>query len=160
MSHIEEHRQAVQKGQSGYIDSSTGLFVMTETYLRSRGKCCGNGCRHCPFGRSLPEGQTTDDNQLILPSSMTSLPTDCITLFWSGGKDSYLAYLELQKTKKHILLCTTYANGMVGHQEIPVERIIDQAKQLDVPLLLIALKSNERYEHRVSNALRKHSLRT
>ena len=56
MSHVEEHRKAVQSGQPGYIDSSTGLFVMTETYFRSRGGCCGNGCRHCPFGRSLPEG--------------------------------------------------------------------------------------------------------
>jgi hypothetical protein len=27
-----------------------GLFVLTEAYLRSRGYCCTNGCRHCPFG--------------------------------------------------------------------------------------------------------------
>ena len=160
MSHVEEHRKAVQAGQLGYIDSTTGLFVMTENYLRERGRCCGNGCRHCPFGRSLPEGDTSDTNQLILPSNMDRLPQHCVTLFWSGGKDSYLAYLELNKTEQNILLCTTYANGMVGHQEIPVERIISQAKQLDAPLLLIALKSDERYEHRVSNALRKHSLDT
>ena len=160
MSHMEEHRIAVQEGQYGYIDSNTGLFVMTETYLRHRGRCCGNGCRHCPFGRSLPEGQTSDDNLLILPANMTSLPTDCVTLFWSGGKDSYLAYLELKRTERNILLCTTYANGMVGHQEIPVERIIRQAKRLHAPLLLIALKSDERYEHRVSNTLRKHSIDT
>ena len=160
MNYLEEHRKAVLNGELGYIDSSTGLFVMTDTYLRSRGKCCGNGCRHCPFGRSLPEGTTSDENKLILPSNMTSLPTDCVTLFWSGGKDSYLAYLELQKTEQNILLCTTYANGMVGHQEIPVERIIGQAKQLDTPLLLIALKSDERYEHTVSNALHKYSLNT
>ena len=160
MSHIEEHRKAVQSGQPGYIDPTSGLFVMTETYLRERGRCCGNGCRHCPFGRSLPEGATSDTNQLILPSTMETLPKDCITLVWSGGKDSYLAYLELMKTNNNILLCTTYANGMVGHQEIPVERIIAQARQLDVPLLLIALKSNERYEHRVSNALRQYSIDT
>jgi hypothetical protein len=27
-----------------------GLLVMTEHYLRERGYCCRNGCRHCPYG--------------------------------------------------------------------------------------------------------------
>ena len=27
-----------------------GMFVLTEKYLRERGYCCGNGCRHCPYG--------------------------------------------------------------------------------------------------------------
>jgi hypothetical protein len=27
-----------------------GFFVMTEKYLKERGFCCKNGCRHCPFG--------------------------------------------------------------------------------------------------------------
>lgn len=26
-----------------------GYVVFTETYLLSRGYCCGNGCRHCPY---------------------------------------------------------------------------------------------------------------
>ena len=27
-----------------------GLLVLTEYYLtKIRSKCCGNGCRHCPF---------------------------------------------------------------------------------------------------------------
>ena len=160
MSHSDDHRTAVQSGQYGYIDSNTGLFVMTENYLRERGRCCGNGCRHCPFGRSLPEGETSDSNRLILPSDMNTLPKECVTLFWSGGKDSYLAYLQLVESEDTIVLCTTYANGMVGHQEIPVERIIAQAEYLNVPLLLIALKSDERYEHRVSNALIEHSIHT
>ena len=25
-------------------------IVFTERYHRSRGCCCGSGCRHCPFG--------------------------------------------------------------------------------------------------------------
>ena len=91
---------------------------------------------------------------------MDKLPEDCVTLFWSGGKDSYLAYLQLAETEQNILLCTTYANGMVGHQEIPVERIIAQAKHLHVPILLIALKSDERYEKRVSDAIIEHSIHT
>lgn len=27
-----------------------GLVVFTEYYLRERGYCCTNGCRHCPYG--------------------------------------------------------------------------------------------------------------
>jgi hypothetical protein len=26
-----------------------GLMVLTERYHLSRGTCCGNKCRHCPF---------------------------------------------------------------------------------------------------------------
>nr|WP_260843256.1 DUF5522 domain-containing protein [Sedimenticola selenatireducens] len=26
-----------------------GLMVFTEKYHRSRGYCCGSGCRHCPY---------------------------------------------------------------------------------------------------------------
>ena len=153
MTICNAHRDAVQSGKPGYIDPQSGLFVMTESYLRSRGRCCGNGCRHCPFGRSRPEEEFHEQNELILPPDMDCLPEDCVTLFWSGGKDSYLAYLKLAETEANILLCTTYANGMVGHQEIPVENIAAQAKYLNRPLLLIALKNDETYEHRVSNAL-------
>lgn len=26
-----------------------GLMVLTAHFLKNRGYCCGNGCRHCPF---------------------------------------------------------------------------------------------------------------
>ena len=26
-----------------------GFMVFTETYLKHRGYCCGNNCRHCPY---------------------------------------------------------------------------------------------------------------
>lgn len=31
-----------------------GCVVFTEAYLLRRGACCGNGCRHCPYGVSEP----------------------------------------------------------------------------------------------------------
>lgn len=31
-----------------YIDKN-GLLVFTEKYLLQRERCCGNGCRHCPY---------------------------------------------------------------------------------------------------------------
>jgi hypothetical protein len=29
-----------------------GLMVFTERYHLRRGKCCGSGCRHCPYGHA------------------------------------------------------------------------------------------------------------
>jgi hypothetical protein len=46
---LEAHRDAMKRGEQGYLDPQTGLFVMTEVTLRARGKCCGSGCRHCPY---------------------------------------------------------------------------------------------------------------
>jgi hypothetical protein len=31
-----------------YVEN--GLLVFTTKYLKERGYCCKNGCRHCPFG--------------------------------------------------------------------------------------------------------------
>ncbi len=33
-----------------YYFSAEGFLVFTEQYHRKRGYCCGNRCRHCPFG--------------------------------------------------------------------------------------------------------------
>jgi len=44
------HAAAIAAGQAGYMDPVSGLFVLTAAYLRNRGTCCGNGCRHCPYG--------------------------------------------------------------------------------------------------------------
>lgn len=48
------HDDAEARGKDGYIDPRTGYFVLTAGFLRRRGHCCGNGCRHCPYG---PEEQ-------------------------------------------------------------------------------------------------------
>ncbi len=46
---LAAHRAAMAEGAAGYLDPVTGLYVLTATYLRDRGTCCGAGCRHCPF---------------------------------------------------------------------------------------------------------------
>jgi hypothetical protein len=30
-----------------YVEN--GLYVFTANYLKRRGYCCDNGCRHCPY---------------------------------------------------------------------------------------------------------------
>jgi hypothetical protein len=46
---VDAHRSALARGAEGYLDPRTGLYVMTAGTLRARGKCCGSGCRHCPY---------------------------------------------------------------------------------------------------------------
>jgi hypothetical protein len=35
------------EGTDFYFDD--GFMVLTAGYLRRRGYCCSNGCRHCPY---------------------------------------------------------------------------------------------------------------
>ena len=46
---LRRHAIAMSQGQPGYIDPATGLFVLTARTHADRGRCCGNGCRHCPY---------------------------------------------------------------------------------------------------------------
>ncbi|XP_053549772.1 uncharacterized protein C1orf53 homolog isoform X4 [Bombina bombina] len=38
-------------GEECYVDPHTGYLVFTEIAHLKRGKCCGCGCRHCPYGQ-------------------------------------------------------------------------------------------------------------
>ena len=35
------------EGKDYYI--SNGKYVFTASFLKERGYCCSNGCRHCPY---------------------------------------------------------------------------------------------------------------
>jgi hypothetical protein len=44
-----------------YYVNEDGWVVLTEKYLLERGYCCGNGCRHCPYGyENVPEPRKTE----------------------------------------------------------------------------------------------------
>jgi len=45
----QRHDDAVARGEPGYLDPATGLYVLTARYLADRGYCCDSGCRHCPW---------------------------------------------------------------------------------------------------------------
>ena len=53
------HRQAVSLKRDTYIDPASGYSVFTQTYLKRR-PCCGNGCRHCPYGHANVPDATTN----------------------------------------------------------------------------------------------------
>jgi hypothetical protein len=46
---IASHAAAVAADEAGYLDPSTGLFVLSAKFLADRGYCCERGCRHCPY---------------------------------------------------------------------------------------------------------------
>lgn len=80
-------------------------------------------------------------------------------LFWSGGKDSYLA-LEIYRReyrKRPLKLLTTFEEEreIVPYQNIPVENIKKQAEELKLELILVPLPKNcpnEEYLKRVEEA--------
>jgi Family of unknown function (DUF5522) len=43
------HDAAVRDGRPTYRDPETGFSVFTEDALLEQGRCCGSGCRHCPY---------------------------------------------------------------------------------------------------------------
>eukprot|EP00117_Sycon_ciliatum_P032034 scpid90083/ scgid0621/ len=43
------HHTSMQLREKFYRDPETGNYVQTSFSHRNRGKCCGCGCRHCPF---------------------------------------------------------------------------------------------------------------
>ena len=46
-----ESSQELEKGDFYYTPE--GYLVFTKQYLKKRGYCCKNGCRHCPYGYKL-----------------------------------------------------------------------------------------------------------
>jgi diphthamide synthase (EF-2-diphthine--ammonia ligase) len=80
-------------------------------------------------------------------------------LFWSGGKDAYLAllcYMDAEETEP--LLLTTYddESNLVPHQNIPVEAIHRQAIALELTLFTVPLSypaSNEQYLETIRNSI-------
>ncbi|MGB0851563.1 MAG: DUF5522 domain-containing protein [Bacteroidia bacterium] len=42
-------RNEVKEVEDFYINKE-GNVVFTKSFLLKRGKCCGSGCKHCPYG--------------------------------------------------------------------------------------------------------------
>jgi len=50
------HFRTVHREDDSY--NELGYKVMTESYHRRRGSCCGNGCLHCPYEPKHKKGNT------------------------------------------------------------------------------------------------------
>lgn len=162
---IEElHEAACAAQQRGYTDPRSGLTVFTRYAHLQRGRCCGNGCRHCPYGHVSVADPAKRRNLIERATLMRHAPEPAAAdgldvVFFSGGKDSYLAFRRHARTLpagRRIVLLTTFSgpDGIVGHQQIPVRWVAAQARALQTDLLAVPLPNGAPYEEAVEAALR------
>lgn len=163
----EAHKFACAAGEAMYIDPVSGLSVFTEVAHLKRGKCCGNGCRHCPYGhynartRSNVIAKTTLLEHVANNASKRDFSSVSV-LFWSGGKDSFLTYRRLRADFSNygeIVLLTTIegSTGAVPHQGLTLYDVMDQSKFLKLDHMIVPLPmncSNAEYITRVNDALK------
>lgn len=53
---VTDVRPKLIEGEDFYFEG--GLMVLTAEFLRKRGYCCSNECRHCPY----PKHRESDNN--------------------------------------------------------------------------------------------------
>lgn len=153
------HEDAVARGETSYLDPQTGFVVFTKLGLIERGKCCGAGCRHCPFGHeSVPVERRS--RRIQQPAWLTDArpnPADSLAiLFWSGGKDSFLAYRAmLREGRFNPVLLTTFdaRTRMIAHQEFSIDAVIAQGLALGVPIIGVPLHAGGDYVEQLVPAL-------
>jgi hypothetical protein len=52
----------IEHNEDYYLEN--GSVVFTELFHLKRGKCCGNGCRHCPYEPKHKKGNTVIDKKI------------------------------------------------------------------------------------------------
>jgi diphthamide synthase (EF-2-diphthine--ammonia ligase)/ABC-type hemin transport system substrate-binding protein len=162
------HEKACAAGNLTYEDPETGYTVMTEIAHKRRGKCCGSGCRHCPYAH---ENVKDKGSRIQQPAFLhkgesklfsTKNHDQIKVLFDSGGKDSFLAIRALvrqyyDKCPFGLVLLTTFdaTSRIIAHQDIHVDNVIRQARHLDISLLGIPMHraSQETYVDRIRRGL-------
>eukprot|EP00045_Choanoeca_perplexa_P009916 m.98360 g.98360 ORF g.98360 m.98360 type:complete len:336 (+) comp15079_c0_seq1:1122-2129(+) len=165
-SWVTLHQEACARQDKFYTDPTSGLLVMTEVVHRQRGRCCGSGCRHCPYTHeNVPlkrRGAKISQPAWLLPPLWTTIGDDdddtdngfsdapkrqALVLFWSTGKDSYLALRALRHSypvdgSVELVLLTTFDAGSrnIANQEVAIEQAIAQARALELPLFGVPLQ--------------------
>ena len=111
----------------------------------------------------LYEGTDCSGGSLTFPP-LSSIPAQAHikVLFFSGGKDSFLAIRRLVKERQasspfHLILLTTFDadSRIIAHQEVPIDTVVRQAEHLQIPLLGIPLRrgSGEAYLDRIERGV-------
>lgn len=157
------HDQAIANQRLFYTDPSTNYQVMTTYAHLKRGFCCGSGCRHCPYGHYNVKRKNTTKHHTststitpnhptyLLTKATTTTPqvyTSCDVVFFSGGKDSFLALQytldELKisnnnNNNKKVVLLTSYDPilGYHGLQQVPLSHIQFQAQYMGLDLVIV-----------------------
>lgn len=151
------HLAACNEGRSTYIDPATGYQVLTSDALLKQGKCCGNSCRHCPYGHINVNNHKPTELQITNSILMNWTPKEggLDILFWSGGKDSFLTLMHLLEEKRNVVLLTSFGTltNRVSIQDIHIKNIAKQSEFLKIPLCLVPLHPNSDYKGAIEEAL-------
>lgn len=51
-------KETLEKKEPDFYINSEGKRVMTESFHKKRGICCGSGCLHCPYEPKAQKGNT------------------------------------------------------------------------------------------------------
>lgn len=154
----ELHLEACREGRGTYIDPATGYQVLTSDTLLRQGKCCGNSCRHCPYGHinvsNLQNSQLQITNSILMNWITREGGLDI--LFWSGGKDSFLTLMHLLEKNRNVMLLTSFGvlTSHVSIQDIHIRNIAKQSEFLKIPLCLVPLHPNSDYKKAIEEALK------
>eukprot|EP00536_Pseudo-nitzschia_multiseries_P005653 jgi/Psemu1/190979/e_gw1.108.65.1 len=171
------HDLACAQGEMSYTDPETEYEVFTRLAHEKRGKCCGSGCRHCPYSHANVKDKAAKIQQPSILYQQSSNESEGNTsrifstrhnknvkvLFFSGGKDSFLAIRALARSHSEngpfgLILMTTFdaATRVIAHQEIGIDQVIRQASHLDITLVGIPLRraSGETYTDRIRAGLK------
>ena len=150
------HLAACNAGRDTYIDPASGYQVLTSKTLLKQGTCCGNSCRHCPYGHINVSDPNLIKQSFSAPVLMNWSGKDesIDVLFWSGGKDSLLALQHLLAEKKKVVLLTSFGalTSRVSIQNIHIKNIAKQAEFLKLPLCLVPLFPNTDYKTSIQEA--------
>ena len=179
-NYSKSHDDACKQGKDTYIDPVTGYSVFTELAHKKRNRCCGSGCRHCPYNHInvkdkagkiqqpafLYEGINDVQRNKLFFEPISAIPpkSHVKVLFFSGGKDSFLTIrrivqsLKKEETKPfYLILLTTFDSitRVIAHQEIPIDTVLRQARHLNIPLVAVPLcrGSGEAYLERIEKGL-------
>lgn len=151
------HLAACNEGRSTYIDPATGYQVLTSDALLKQGKCCGNSCRHCPYGHINVNNHKRTELQIANSILMNWTPKEggLDILFWSGGKDSFLTLMHLLEEKRNVVLLTSFGTltNRVSIQDVHIKNIAKQSEFLKIPLCLVPLYPNSDYKKAIEEAL-------
>ncbi|MEO1731221.1 MAG: DUF5522 domain-containing protein [Pseudomonadota bacterium] len=155
----ELHDAACARGDHTYVDPETGFVVFTRLGLLDRDRCCGAGCRHCPFGHesvNLAARSRRIQQAAWLSKARPEAGEACSVLFWSGGKDSFLAYRAMvREGAANIVLLTTFdaRSRVIAHQEFVIDEVVEQAAHLGLPLIGVPLHPGGEYLDHIGPAL-------
>uniref|UniRef100_A0A7S3EKN6 Fe/B12 periplasmic-binding domain-containing protein n=1 Tax=Rhodosorus marinus TaxID=101924 RepID=A0A7S3EKN6_9RHOD len=167
----ELHDEAVKNQKLHYIDPETGLFVFTSLAHKRRGRCCGSGCRHCPFGHENVSLEKR--SELITQASFLNkrrvdgFAKHRYVVFFSTGKDSFLALrqwialkhredkIDWEEILDRIVLLTSFdgTSKKIAHQDTTIDDARRQAKALDLSLLAVPLHPGKDYVRSIGEAL-------